>query len=275
MLRLCIIDSHGRAALHLSRWRDACAIVLVFCASSIKAQDARWLHDNDRANRYEGLLDQPNAKRAYDILGFSGFGQNLEKIPPDKSAVNLHVGYCLSEPVPVFIEARQVRGRTQYLMKSKDAPHLKGWNIFQPWPVNTVLFAYGIDPNALGIVARLNSDNEYAEYLAPAIFYADQPPAHISQYSLSITVRQKRANLTYDYAAGTHTPRKCFFSPSQPCLPAARGDMSVEAGGVIPLILEFEDFPAGSATVHITGSYANSDEKLFAQFHFSHFPECK
>jgi hypothetical protein len=258
--------------------RAGCVVILGFFAGAMAAQDARWLHDNDKKNRYEGLLDQPNAKRAYDILGFFGFDRNREPIPLEGRDVNLHVSYCLPEPDAVFIEARQMRGRTQYLMKSKDAEHIKGWNDFRPWPVSEVLSRHAIHPDDLGVIVRLKLDNEYTEELAPAVFYANQPPARINQYSLSMTVRQKLANLSYDFVAGGRK-RECNYTPATPCSPGrVAGDTSLEAGGTVTMPLDFTGIPAGPATIHVRGMYANSDETLFAQYHFYHYPaypECK
>jgi hypothetical protein len=259
-------------------WRVGCArciAILGIFAGLLAAQDARWLRDNNKGNRYEGLMDEPNANRAYDILGFLGFDDKPESIPRQDASVELHVGYCLSESVPVFIEAQELRARTHYLMKSIGAPDDRSWNEFQHWKVSDVLSRNGSDPNDLGVVVRLKSDNEYTEDLAPAFFYPGQPPRRIRQYSLSLRVSRKVASLSYGFVAGTRR-KECNYTQSKPCAPRPGApDASVEDGGIVAMTFDFTDVPAGPVTIHVNGSYANSFDKLFAQYHFYHYPDPK
>src|SRR5215831_18936947 len=90
---------------------------------TLQGQDERWLRDNDRGNRYEGVLDQPNAKREYEVLAlfaFRGFPDRVTLAPNSE----LHVAYFVPANMraePVYIRARQLSSRTNYLLQVKPA----------------------------------------------------------------------------------------------------------------------------------------------------------
>jgi hypothetical protein len=71
------------------RYRAAAGLACAWLAYSAARQDARWL--SEHANKeghyhyYEGLLDQPNAKRAYEVLGF--FVRRIGKASPRSPAL--------------------------------------------------------------------------------------------------------------------------------------------------------------------------------------------
>lgn len=264
-----------RQFAHFARLAICIGLLTAFCQLA-KAQDANWFHDNDRGNRYEGLLDEPNAKREYDVLGFfaydglapNGSGENL---PPSWKAM-LHLRYYVPEEVAkgvphdelVFIRVKQMSGWPNYLMVAKKGSAFKqpGWNEFS-WPVDAVIQEKEINPAHLGVVVRLKSDNEYTEDLAPAVFYSQEsPPGSIKHYKLILRVQQYTlTDLSYEIVAGGRSRTHHY------------GEVPVEVGVAVSLNIDLDDLP-GPVTVHINGEYENTDKRLVATYRFYHEPVC-
>jgi hypothetical protein len=268
----------------------SCATVAV-----ATAQDPGWLARNLRTHptRYEGLLDQPNARREFNVLAFFAFTAR----PPDKlprhEPAELRIQYCRPPAAAgdspgretAFIEVRQLIGHVNYLMKAAQAPVKERpgdrWQSFA-WPSKDVIHPYNIDPNELGVVIHLGQDNEYSEDLVPSYFSADvaPPAAPIDHYELILRIQQNSLDgLFYEFAPPGGGPIRCFYQNNlNPCASAKPTPQApIEAGSLVQLSLDLSHVPAGPVAVHIEGHYENSDadEKLVANFRFVHEPLCQ
>jgi hypothetical protein len=235
-------------------------------------QDAQWFQHNDKGDRYEGLIDQPNAKREYTVLAFFAFHENL---PRDLKG-NLHVKYFVPDKEPVFIQARQNTRRTNYLMVSKGAPSLPGqWNHFQ-WPAGEVLGRPNLDHSDLGVVVRLKSDNEYTEDLAPAVFYNQAEPRTLSrQYELILKLqRYSITRLKYTITAAGSPPVTCFYVKNSCSREPAGSEGFIEVGNVVSLPIDLRSVTkAADVNIQIEGEYKDRDDSLHAAYRFHHQPD--
>ena len=241
-------------------------------------QDAQWFQQNDRRDRYEGLIDQPNAKREYTVLAFFAFHENL----PQVLKGNLHIKYFVPEDKePVFIQARQTARRTNYLMVAKRTSSLelpRQWNHFQ-WPAGEVLGRPNLDHSDLGVVVRLKSDNEYAEDLAPAVFYNQAEPRALSGlYELKLKLQRYSIDrLKYTIAAADSLPVTCYYNASvkDSCSRQPPGsDGFIEVGSVVSLPVDLKSVTrAGYVNIQIDGEYKDRDDTLHAAFRFYHQPK--
>ena len=258
--------------------------------SKVAGQDQSWLDKNLRSDpkRYEGLLDQPNAKREYDVMSFLAIPDQSLILKKD-SQLSLHVSYFVPQEAakgdgktPVYIQVKQLKGRVNYLMKSYDPGHSPGqWNEFS-WPEKAVISESPVDAQNLGVVVRLGSDNEYAEDLAPALFYTDSrlPNLRIGRYKLVLKIQEKSlSSLSYrwSYEPGSgpsrtvKTPSPCFYSLADHCASHAPKEI-IDQNSTVTLDLNLAQVPAGYIRVAIEGEYHNEDGKLLATYRFYHQP---
>jgi hypothetical protein len=168
-------------------------------------------------------------------------------------------------------------------MKSYDPSHKPGkWNEFS-WPEKTVISESPLDAKNLGVVVRLGSDNEYAEDIAPAIFYSDKAPStlHIDRYHLILKIQEKSLSLlsyrwSYEPDSGSSqtvkAPPPCFYSAAEACAAHAPKEI-VDQNSTVTLDLDLAKAPPGYIRVSIEGEYHNEDGKLLATYRFYHQPE--
>ncbi len=283
-------------ALRCCVWAVVLAVmVTVANLRPAAAQDQTWLQKNhrERPDRYEGLLDQSNAKREYDVLGFFARMAYSEKLPENPHS-DLCVSYFPPPSAPdsdanIYIEARELSGHTHYLMRAgPEKPtdpcgtSSSRWSSFR-WPADAVIASAHINPNYLGVVVRVGSDNEYNEELAPALFYAGAAPPDIkiAYYELVLRIQRRALNsLSYYWSyedphdkpgVFSKAQKKCFYSIANPC---SQQDphQTIEEGSLVKLRLNVSGVPEGHLRVHIDGSYLNSDEKLVANYRFYQAP---
>jgi hypothetical protein len=210
----------------------------------------------DWGNRFEGTLNPSRALRKYELLGFYAYRENF----PLSDGVNLRVRFFLPENEPAYIEARELIVYSLYKMRPKDASILKvpgGWSEFEGWPVSDVLKPVGISADNLGVIVRLKSNAEYATDLAPAILLSSvqPPPVAIHEYVLFLTVYRKLSNIDYYVRGSSGYSRSYKYKGKE-------RDRSVEGGTVIPIRFSAQQFPAGPATIHVRGFYADDTTGL-------------
>jgi hypothetical protein len=218
-------------------------------------------------NRDEGTADRPHAARDYELLGFYAYRQDYAL----SNGVNLRLRFFLPRNEPAFVQARELTVIKQYQMRPKPekiATLPGGWREFAGWPVSDVLKPNRIDDSNLGVIVRLNSNEEYQENLAPAILLSSaQLPAAIEEYVLYLKVDSKLRNLDYqvDGAAG--------YSHAYKYKENAK-DRSVEGKSIIDLHFAAKPMPPGAAVLHIQGDYANQPtaKPLSITYRFYHQP---
>jgi hypothetical protein len=269
--------------------------VLCICIGGA-AQDIAWLKQNRRSapERYEGLVDQPNARREYDVLGFLAYtSDGPAKLPKDEPVI-LSVQYCRPKTIPVvvpgpntaFIEVQQLNSRVHYLMKASQTPASKsdfGWKSFS-WPTKDVINRYDIDPNNLGVVIHWGQDNEYAEDIEPAVLgvapawpQERREPGRIQRYTLMLRVWPTLRDLSYEIRSKGGPTKVCYYENEfSPCVQMKPKELApIESGSLVQLNLDMSNMPDGETLVHIDGNYGNSDDKLTANFRFMHESTCR
>ena len=260
-------------------------IFVVLCAwpaHSAGMQDAGWLraHASTHGNYYEGLLDQPNAKQEYEVLGFFAYGASdnsrdeRPRLSPDPgSGSELQAWFYVprrgSESDPEIrqwkpvVRAKQIASRTNYLLQSMPEGiqvEGTGWSHFS-WRTDPFIGKYHINPNNLGVVARL--DDPADMHLFPVVFSLTCKSERISHYELMLKIqRYSLADLSYEVAAqgsGSSSRQRAQEGP-------------IEVGTVLELPFAVNSPDAGWRTLHISGRYKNSSDGIDVTYRFFHQP---
>ena len=246
---------------------------------ALSAQDPLWFRNNIEKTEkgkpprfYEGLLDQPNGKPEYELIGFFAFDGKREAL--SKDGPELHALYFVPNAVQrIFVQAKQISSRTNYLLLSKPdsvdkAPNR--WNDLH-WKTKPVIAPNHINPDRLGVVVRLDSEDAQHGDLAPVIFCMKPKGQRIANYELLFKIQRYSLASLYYRIVGPIT-KTCFYSLAEPCLPKApKVSSGIEVGTVISLPFPLES-PAGAFTIEIHGQYKDSLEKLEPSFNFYHQP---
>ena len=215
-------------------------------------------------NRYEGLVDRPNAKADYEIRGFFGYRDTDNALKDGTLNVKYYV------PAGAAIESFKVGelvSETQYEMTPLDSKIARApgtWNSFSNWPVGDVLVPNHVDLDNLGVVIHMRSSTQ-PDLLAPGLLYsASTPPSAITQYRLYLVSRRALRSVRCAVVAGSAT-RECTSKPSL---------RAINSGMPVAFTLNANDLPAGPVpvVVRIEGEYANNagGEGLEAEVHFVH-----
>ncbi len=184
-----------------------------------------------------------------------------------------------------FIEVRQKTAHVNYLMKAAQSTSRPGWQTFE-WPTTEVISKNRIRPNSLGVVVHMGEDNEYAENIEPAILTSATSPAKevtdpgpIHYYDLTLRIQLHSLDkLLYTFQSKGGVAKTCYYvNDSHPCEMKEPDDQaSIESGSLVTLKLDMSaNEPDGDASVHIEGSYKDSDGKLIANFRFPHESRCR
>ena len=253
--------------------------LLLATVASATAQEAAWFQHNlkNDPQRYEGLTDEPNALRELDVLDFLILSPN----PPEKAFPflpdKLDIHYCqltTYQANSATIEVRPLTGHVNYLMKATPGPPISSHWVSFGWPTDAIIKTNHIDPNRLGVVIRALTGND-SSLLIPAYFSSTGAPPtfKVEQYSLVLAIRQKSLDsLSYTIHSGKGSTAVCHYKNDlQPCLPPPVKS-PVEAGTIVRLPMA--NIQPGPVTIHVSGIYHDSDERLDVDFHFFHQPQC-
>lgn len=215
-------------------------------------------------NRYEGLVDRPNAKADYEIRGFFAYRDTDNAIKDG----DLRLMYYVPAGASIAsFQVAEIISETQYQMTPLDGAlaHAPGaWNSFTNWPVGDVIVPKHVDPNNLGAVVHMRSSAQ-PDLLAPVLLYsASTAPTAISEYRLYLLSRRALRTVQCTVAAGGAT-RACTTKPSL---------LAINSGMPVAFALNVKDLPAGPVpvAVRIEGEYANNadGDSLEAEIHFVH-----
>jgi hypothetical protein len=267
--------------------------IAVFCAwfaCPAAGQDARWFREhanNEKPPYYEGLLDQPNAKQAYEVLGFFAYGgaerPRLAAHPAETSKLKVWFyvpkeGEGNATPDSITIRAKQIASRTNYLVQSMPVSARKDdWTPFS-WKTSPFISRYQINPNNLAVLAQSKTNDSAEGDILPVVFSLDCQDEQISHYELMLKIqRYSLADLAYQLRPAGNTAgaaKTCYFtfSDSDTCGPARpKRSTPIEVGTVIQLHIPVTA-PAGWQSLHIFGAYKDSSEGLDLTYRFFHQP---
>jgi hypothetical protein len=243
-------------------------LAAIALAASLLGQEPPpdWFKKNDKKNRYEGLVDHPQARRAYELLGFFADWREL----PLSENTKLRIRFFRPAKDPVKIVAREIRVEKQYLMLPKEesiALSDNGWSEFENWEATDLVKSFKIPSRNIGVVIHLNDLSEAGQDIAPAFLDTQPggPQAHIGEYTLFLTVDGRLNNLQCQVVDQGST--KVY-----PCS-AGGGNRSIEARTVIPVTIQAGRLPKGDYQIRIDAKYANElTKQLAARFRFHHEP---
>lgn len=157
-------------------------IVLVLLESTSSLFVPQDLRYQSRTNRWEGFKDQSVSNYPVELI--SAIVRNSTESQNGMPEV-LKIKFYLNEESKAFLTVREIDNKFFYWMDGVQPDRWqKGFNDFE-WPTTDVLQKLGrIDMYNLGIVVRMNSDNQSGlqEQVAPAIFYHTNRPSKITEY---------------------------------------------------------------------------------------------
>lgn len=288
-----LLVSNQGLQLSLIRWLTAATLLSAFLHSAA-AQDVKWLQTNRRDNpaRVEGLLDQPNGRREYNVLSLLALPSHAAAPLFPQTPESLYVHFCretgessaAENDDPAYITVRQLSGHANYLMKATSmdlgTPQSQHWSVFS-WPTGDVIRKNGIDVNKLGVIVHLGENNDYAPAMAPVYFSASKagPPEPISRYVMALRVQHSAiSHLSYTLTdKNEKTIQQCSYQNElHPCASNGSSPQTpIEDGSLIHLDLDMTHAAPGPVTLQVDGVYLNETRKLSATFHFVHEPSCR
>src|SRR5215813_2166842 len=89
------------------------AILVIALPPIIWGQNAKWKQQNDRGNRYEGLIGIKTGSPGIEAISFTGFWE-----PFDKNIV-LRIRFYLPTKATISITSQELEDLRQYWMEAK------------------------------------------------------------------------------------------------------------------------------------------------------------
>lgn len=148
-------------------------IILIFLTCSAYGDKLDY---KNRGDRWEGIKPQPVSGRDIELLSATvDYNEKWQPVP-----ANCKLKFYLQQATKVDIGVQEIRPKHFYKL-DRVIPNWKaGFNSFK-WSTNDVIAQLDLKLTTLGVVARLASDDD-KEYVAPVIFYHNNPPAAINGY---------------------------------------------------------------------------------------------
>jgi hypothetical protein len=238
--------------------RKAIYFLILAAVAVSRAQVApeKWRQQNDRGNRFEGLISVPAGAPDLELLSFVG---NFE---PFEGSATLRVLFYLPAEMPVVVECRELREQKQYWMESKPQSWRTGaWNEFGPWSTTDVIAREGIPSDNLGVVVRPGGQL-WPGRIVPALVYHQHRPKSVNRYSLYI--RPNTTLRTVQYSAERPSGNKATE--------LARGTLGGEkiAGEPFLVELDFTGVRSGPVRLIINGTFKNRTGGPVREFVFFH-----
>jgi hypothetical protein len=230
----------------------------MLCCGLVSSQSDAWKKSHAFEDRYEGLMDHPEAMRDYEILGFFGY----DKPFPIPNSGLLHIAYFLPRGDAIsFFYAKEIVVDTQYFMEPKLerlAAREDAWNSFA-WPVKEVIVPNKVDASKLGVIIGLR-DPRFDDLLAPAVYYADGDAAKVTGYDLIFLSNHDLDDV------------RCIASSNRQAKTYRCGPAFAALNQFTPVRFRIEVPPSLDEiiTIQIQGRYAESGGRFQAEFHFIH-----
>jgi hypothetical protein len=229
------------------------AFAIVSVSSGLLAQEIRWSKDDDRGNRFEGVVSFPRAKPGIQLISFTSY---IAPLPRGRSQSLYVKFYAESESWPV-IEARELTPVRQYRMESKPW-HVaaRSWSSFGPWPTGDVLLPHDLALEQLGVLVYLTRTSG-AMRLAPAAIYYDTEPV-LTHYTLKVKTSWPQSWL------------KCTVSKEGRSLDGACGkeQTNISSNQIATFEIDGAILPGGDIEVTLAGQDKNRDGGPVEEFIF-------
>lgn len=226
-------------------------------------QDAQWRARNDHGSRYEGVVDRPNARREYEVLGLFAYRDLPEEPYPSSDRLKL-MYYVPQQDGVAAITVRELQRETQYLMEAKPdkVPSDAGkWDLYDDWPVRDVIVPQHVLLPNLGVLVRLKDDVPGGVF-SPVMMYTGVAPTHVDHYTLQFVSHRKLKSVTCTVMTEKGAVTPCSLR---------RKDEELEESTPMEFVVPAAGLSPGRATIRIQGQYANTtNEQLAAEVHFVH-----
>ncbi len=132
----------------------------------------------DRGNRCEGTKDIKASVPDIELLSATAYREQHLELPE-----KLNVKFCTKNPKDIYFRAREYVYEKYYFL-DKIIPKQHGSCYEFGWPSKDVLSNLDMKMNKLAVLARLGYDSpKIEETVLPVIFYGDNYPTEISNYS--------------------------------------------------------------------------------------------
>ncbi len=231
-------------------------LFLFLAVSAAQVAPEKWRQQNDRGNRFEGLVQVPAGLPDLELVSFVAYWE------PFEAGATLRVLFYLPVEMPVVVESRELRDEKQYWMESKPQSWRAGaWNEFGPWPTRDVIAREGIAADNLGVVVRPRGQSPSGTIL-PALVYHQHRPGSVERYSLYIRPNTTLRTVQYsaDRASGART------------VALAKGMLPGEkiAGEPFLIDLDFRGVKPGPVRLIINGTFKNRTGGPVRKFEFFH-----
>jgi hypothetical protein len=212
------------------------------------AQDEDWKRQNDRGNRYEGLIGVPTGNPEIEVVSFTGFRESYDSESDMK--IRFFLPSTSSPNQSLSIMAREINIIRQYWMEAKPQEwRPQSWNEFSPWPAR-LLSQEGIPPTNLGVLVSLNNGPNGEKQYLPAFVYHTKSPNPVQQYTLYLRTNKALNRLKYS-----------LYRVSNGGIPNPRiwsTEVEKMAGTPFPVQIDLRGFPEGPMRLVIQRWYAGS-----------------
>lgn len=187
------LDNKQRS--HFMRLFNFIIIITVIYSTMVLSQDKPY--KEYKGVRFEGQQAIPYGAPDIELISFMGYRENFEE---DKS-YNLKVGFYFpyTERDSLYIVARELeKTKKFYFMRPVKKTWLQDqWQQFSQWPTKDVIEPLKIRVNRVGLVGRLNRENEGSGKIVPLhLFYSDLPDSIIS-YTLHFKPKEDLRSLIF------------------------------------------------------------------------------
>lgn len=250
-----VLRSSGRLA----------SVALCLCGGfTVAAEPVHDLAYRERGSaqgerRLEGTKAVPSASLDLQLVSFGARAPDAKPLPRQG---DLNVGFFVWSEDPIFIVASEVVPLRNYFMRPVRTRWPMGWQVFGSWPQADVLQPLGIDPNVLGVVARLREDRDGARFVSPVLVFARDPPRQIGAYRLILRSRETLAEIGY------------VVVRDRDGATVKRVDQRHEYAAESPIVidLDFAGQPAGSYRIGVKARIKNLNEGPKRTYQFHHQP---
>jgi hypothetical protein len=232
--------------------------VLLWCVALARPSAQNWkTKAADFDNRYEGLVPVDVGSPDLELASFVGYFEPFEQ------HVELQVGFYLPSPAPAVVKAQELRDMVYYRMESKPRQWTTAWNRFERWDTRAVIDAQHVSPANIGVVVRLDDQNESGA-LAPAFVYHTALPRDVGAYRMVF-----RPGMTLAGAeCAVYDARPARVDPV--LKQAIPGDLARHEPFYVSLDLRRQ--PAGALTIVIRGFVKNRSQIVTREYRFFHTP---
>ncbi|MEM7370050.1 MAG: hypothetical protein AAF587_15700 [Bacteroidota bacterium] len=243
-----------------------CLTLLILGISSIAQPDYEWKKVHDLGNRYEGTFSQKVGTEVLELVSIYTYFSSYDMRPESKDRLFVH--FYLDKAYPVSIRAFEKEPKKYYWMEAKDIKTHPGWNVFGPWPVDS-LVSLNISHEDVGVVIRLKNGNN--NLFIPAHVSLSKHRQAISESCIGLVLKEELERGIVNFYQGIRF--RSELSPTRSDPPNLYRLSHHPAGRVFNLCVEPKKYPGltnGWITVHMRLRITNKTKPELYTFSYLH-----